>query len=210
MKPTKPKKATKATKEIKATKITKEIKVFPIISVKKNIISKVKVIPIKIIFIRFKKKSFLLVYKIFPEDVSFLLKEIRNKKLAQCIIRQEQKLKCEEKSFKGHTGPVNCLVKLDFTQLATGSEDMSIKIWDFHLGKCIKTFIGHRDHIICICKIKVDDKVNCNQNTNSESFNGFIISGGVDVLIRVWNFNSGNCIKTLMGHNGVILLFSCD
>lgn len=47
----------------------------------------------------------------------------------------------------GHSGPVWCMVKLDDTLIATGSEDCMIKVWDWEYGDCVRTLLSHSNAV---------------------------------------------------------------
>jgi len=51
--------------------------------------------------------------------------------------------------LEGHQGCVNCLnFNYSGTKLASGSDDLDIKIWNCTLGKCITSFhSGHRANV---------------------------------------------------------------
>ena len=44
-------------------------------------------------------------------------------------------------SLRGHSDIVACVIKLNRTQIASGSNDKSIKIWDFIKGSCLMTLM---------------------------------------------------------------------
>lgn len=57
------------------------------------------------------------------------------------------------KKLDGHTGCVNCLnFNYAGTKLASGSDDLTIKIWNYGLGKLITSFqSGHRANVFQVC-----------------------------------------------------------
>ena len=73
-------------------------------------------------------------------------------------------------TLNGHTASVFCLIKLNENQLASGSDDKSIRIWDFRSGNCLKSLTGHTDHVFCLVKL--------NENQ--------IASGSNDNSIKIW------------------------
>jgi WD40 repeat protein len=58
--------------------------------------------------------------------------------------------------------------------------------------KCIKTLTGHVLEINSLC-------VTANYNHNK-----LLVSGSSDYNIRIWDLDSGDCIKTLCSHTGSI------
>jgi F-box/WD-40 domain protein MET30 len=97
--------------------------------------------------------------------------------------------RCSTKVFKGHTNGIMCL-QFDDNILATGSYDMTIKIWDIETGEEIRTLRGHESGIRAL---QFDDTK--------------LISGSFDGTLKVWNWRTGECKSTLTGHrDGVICL----
>lgn len=83
--------------------------------------------------------------------------------------------------FTGHSNGVVCLQFRD-NILATGSYDMSIKIWDIDSGKVIRTLMGHTLGVRCL---QFDDHQ--------------LASGSLDGTVKIWDWRSGELIKTLHG-----------
>ena len=54
-------------------------------------------------FYRIKKKSLILSYSICPEELTEILKMIKNKKLFQCILKSDPAKIYEEETFTGHS-----------------------------------------------------------------------------------------------------------
>ncbi|POS84569.1 hypothetical protein EPUL_004075 [Erysiphe pulchra] len=93
------------------------------------------------------------------------------------------------KIFKGHSNGVMCL-QLEDNILATGSYDLTIKIWNVDTGKCIRTLKGHTAGIRAL------------QFDNQK-----LISGSLDQTIRIWNWRTGECVNAYQAHDaGVIAL----
>ncbi|EED19784.1 sulfur metabolite repression control protein SconB, putative [Talaromyces stipitatus ATCC 10500] len=95
--------------------------------------------------------------------------------------------RCSVKVFKGHTNGVMCL-QFEDNILATGSYDMTIKIWDMETGEELRTLTGHTSGIRCL---QFDDTK--------------LISGSIDRTLKVWNWRTGECISTYTGHLGGII-----
>jgi len=89
--------------------------------------------------------------------------------------------------LQGHRGIINS-IKFNpvYCILASGSEDGSIRIWDYESGKLEKILKGHTGSV------------------NYLSFNSLgtlLSSGSNDTLIKIWSVETYDCIKTLVGHN---------
>lgn len=115
-----------------------------------------------------------------------------------------------------------------FSQIATSSEDASIKIWDWETGDFERTLKGHTKavqdvdfdstgNLLASCSsdltVKIWDTVNDWKNT--KTFHGhdhsvssvrflpgddFIVTASRDRSIRIWELATGYCAKTLSGH----------
>eukprot|EP00743_Colponemidia_sp_Colp-15_P006215 GILK01006685.1.p1 GENE.GILK01006685.1~~GILK01006685.1.p1 ORF type:complete len:553 (+),score=72.49 GILK01006685.1:138-1796(+) len=81
-------------------------------------------------------------------------------------------------AFHGHGGPVWCLSLCD-GQLASGSYDKTIKLWNLNTGRCEKTLRGHSGWVSCL------------QLRNQRA-----VSGGWDAAIKVWDVESGRCLQS--------------
>lgn len=87
------------------------------------------------------------------------------------------------KIIQGHTETIRCLKANIYKDLfASGSSDKTIRIWT-SVGKCARVLRGHTDWI-----------------SDLECSAIHLFSCSCDRSIRVWDLNSGNCIRTLIGH----------
>ncbi len=73
--------------------------------------------------------------------------------------------------------------------LASGSEDQTIKLWDWKTGQCLKTLTGHQGWVKAIA-YSPDGK--------------HLTSGSFDHTVRVWDVEAGVCLQTLSGHTSTI------
>ena len=98
------------------------------------------------------------------------------------------------KTLKGHDDCILAMILLKDNKICSGSADLTLKIWDWKLGICIFSFIGHDKWIKCLCQLDKDD---------------IIISGADDMKIKIWkkimngNNNINNewkVIKEYIGH----------
>jgi WD40 repeat protein len=78
---------------------------------------------------------------------------------------------------------VTCLKDLSNGDVASGSLDTSIKIWDPSTGKNKKTLKGHTHAIIAL----------------EELSNGQLVSSALDKTVVIWNVQSGLISNTLEG-----------
>lgn len=76
----------------------------------------------------------------------------------------------------------------------TRSTDKTIRIWDLNTGFC-KVLKGHTERISSI-DLNPDGKI--------------IVSGSYDGTVRVWDRETGGCLKVLEGHNSRVICVSID
>lgn len=101
---------------------------------------------------------------------------------------QAEPLAVLERKLTAHAGFVSSLaVKADGSQIASGSWDKTIKIWDLETGQCRATLEGHSDDINSVA-ITPDGKR--------------ILSASNDQSVRVWDAGSGREVAKLEGHRG--------
>ena len=85
--------------------------------------------------------------------------------------------------LSGHTDEVNSVAfSPDGRSLVSGSDDMTVKLWDIQTGGAIKTFSGHTDMVYSV-SISVDFTI--------------IASGSYDKTIRLWDTQTGECHHTI-------------
>jgi len=91
-------------------------------------------------------------------------------------------------SLRGHKGNITC-VKFHpiFSSFVSGSEDATIRIWDYETGDYETTLRGHTNSV---------------QSLAFDHSGNVLASSSADLSIKLWNFNSANrdCMKTLKGH----------
>ena len=85
-------------------------------------------------------------------------------------------------TLKGHSDTVTCLEVIDENRLASGSKDTTVKLWNTTIYKCVRTLKGHVNKVNCLQKL-------CDNAMASGSIGE----------IRLWNLDSGACIRTLCG-----------
>jgi len=69
----------------------------------------------------------------------------------------------------------------------TGSLDNTMKLWDSHHNKCLRTYFGHIEGIWALAADTLR-----------------IVSGGEDRMTKVWDLRSGRCERTFTGHSGPV------
>jgi hypothetical protein len=93
-------------------------------------------------------------------------------------------------TLKGHESSVNSVgFSPDGKQLASGSEDKTIKIWDVTTGKVLNTLKGHEGWVNSV-GFSPDGKK--------------LASGSADKTIKIWDVTTGKLLNTLKGHESYV------
>lgn len=100
------------------------------------------------------------------------------------------------KQLHGHTDPVwSVAFSPDGQHLASVGADRMVKLWNVHTGECVQTFQGHRDWLYTVTFIPRDGQVE-----SPEQSNYGLASAGADRTLKLWDVQSGKCLRTLQGH----------
>lgn len=91
-------------------------------------------------------------------------------------------------TLRGHTKGISALAfsPINSDVVATGSDDLTIRLWSIKKEKCIRIMKKHTYHITTVC-------------FNSKG--NLLISGGADETIVVWDLTTGRSLKTLAAHS---------
>jgi WD40 repeat protein len=93
-------------------------------------------------------------------------------------------------TLQGHEGYVSSVNwSPSGKQLATGSMDTTVKLWDGSTGKLLHTLSDHQDFVTSVA-----------WSPNGER----LASGSWDKTIKLWDTANGQLIKTLQGHAGSV------
>ena len=71
--------------------------------------------------------------------------------------------------------------------MITGALDNTIRLWDVHSARCLRTFFGHVEGIWALA---------------ADSLR--IVSGSEDRTVKVWDARSGKCERNFAGHAGPV------
>jgi platelet-activating factor acetylhydrolase IB subunit alpha len=111
------------------------------------------------------------------------------------------------KTLKGHTNNVNSLA---FTPtgnyLASCSNDLSIKLWDFSTYNCVRTLRGHDHTISSIIFLPLQNII---PSASEDSSTGMdivaanakhLLSASRDQTVKLWDMETGFCDHTFTDH----------
>ena len=100
--------------------------------------------------------------------------------------------------LEGHTDWVRSVcISPDGRQLASGSDDKSVRVWDLSSGREVKKLEGHTSCVTSVC-FRPDGRQ--------------LASGSDDKSVRLWDLSSGREVKKLEGHTARVtsVCFSPD
>lgn len=117
-----------------------------------------------------------------------------------------------DKTLKGHTNLVlSIALSPDCQILASGHEDQTVKLWNFHQDQCLQTLQGHTNRVWSVAFAPQPVTVSANRD-DTYSPDEILATGSADRTIKLWNYKTGKCLKTLQGHTSWVwsVAFSPD
>ncbi|CAK90344.1 unnamed protein product (macronuclear) [Paramecium tetraurelia] len=124
--------------------------------------------------------------------------EFDNVDISGVNLNQASLFNCKWKNIKihelnklnGHSGTINTLCfSPDGTTLASGSDDISIRLWDVKTGQQIAKIDGHSHYVMSV---------------NFSPDGTTLASGSEDNSIRLWNVKTGQLKAKLDGHSSTV------
>ena len=92
--------------------------------------------------------------------------------------------------LEGHTDSVSSVCfSPNRRQLASGSDDNSVRVWDLSSGREVKKLEGHASWVTSVCFSPDGSQ---------------LASGSLDRRVRVWDLSSGREVKKLEGHTASV------
>ena len=85
--------------------------------------------------------------------------------------------------------------------LVSGSSDRTVRIWDIHNGECLRICTGHTDQVFSVAFSPIlSNPLPIAFPPYQGGLGGLIASGSTDSSVRLWDVDTGICLRTLHGH----------
>lgn len=102
------------------------------------------------------------------------------------------------KTLQGYTNAIYSMsMSPDRQVFATSHEDESVKLWDVATGKVFRTLHGHKNRVWCAA---FPPQPHRDSGVHNQSVNNLLASSAADYSIKLWNWQTGDCLRTLRGH----------
>jgi WD40 repeat protein len=111
----------------------------------------------------------------------------------------------------GHTSTVRCVELVNESDLiVSGSRDGTLRVWSLESGECLHILQGHLASVrcLCICSSASTSTSERDISTNNTSTKDMIVSGSYDNTCKLWDLQTGQCLRTFTGHTNKVYAVS--
>ncbi|MCJ1417181.1 hypothetical protein MMC32_003521 [Xylographa parallela] len=107
-------------------------------------------------------------------------------------------------TLSGHNASIVSLAVHHVSQLAvSGSQDGTCRVWNLAAqGACLATLVGHEGGVRAVAFFSEGPMAQKDEDGAGKG--QFVVSGGVDGKVKVWNTGNGTLIATLDGHKTLV------
>jgi WD40 repeat protein len=113
------------------------------------------------------------------------------------------------KTWQGHANAIMALaISPDRQYLATGNEDQTVKLWQMETGKVTHTLRGHTNRVWSVAFSPAPSTersmptLHSSPLTSHSALPPLLATSSADRTIKLWNPQTGECLRTLRGHQG--------
>lgn len=91
----------------------------------------------------------------------------------------------------------------DNQAIASSSADQTVKLWAVNTGQCFQTLRGHSYWVLCAAFSPIPSFPSLVRGVG-----GILASGSADQTVRLWDVETGQCLKILQGHTNQVMSVS--
>ncbi len=118
--------------------------------------------------------------------------------LGSPIISRTWPVGAELRRFVGHTGPVySVTLSADGRRALSGSNDMTVRLWDTDTGQELKRFEEHTETVFSPMSMSASVALSADGRR--------ALSGSVHGTVRLWDTDTGQELKRFEGHTDAVL-----
>lgn len=98
--------------------------------------------------------------------------------------------------------------------LASSSSDKNVRLWNASTGQCLNSLQGHSKRVtsVAFSPLCINEATSEEEKKFSAKVSYILASGSEDKTVKVWDVNTGQCLRTFQGHSNRVtsVAFSPD